>query len=244
MTTYAWPVLDLRGMWDFEDPAASEARFREALAGATDVERDVLRTQIARALGLQERYTQAQELLDGIGSEDGEVRVRISLERGRLLRSSGDPAAAAPLFERAVQDADAAGLEALAVDALHMVALTREGDEQIAVTESALARARGSADPEARRWEPSLLHNLGMAETERGEWQRALESFERALALRRAEGDAELINVGRWMVAWTLRNLGRRDEALAQQRALKADLLAAGSEDPYVDEELALLEAD
>jgi tetratricopeptide (TPR) repeat protein len=237
-------VLDVRRMWNFEDPAASEARFRDALDTATEVERDVLRTQIARALALQERYEEAQGLLDEIDSEDDEVRVRISLEGGRVLRSSGDPAAAAPLFERAVHDADAAGLEALAVDALHMVALIREGDDQIAVTEAALARARGSADPEARRWEASLLHNLGMAETERGEWQCALEIFEAALALRRAEGDEELINVGRWMVAWTLRNLGRREEALAQQRALKADLLAAGTDDSYVDEELALLEAD
>jgi hypothetical protein len=44
------------------------------------------------------------------------------------------------------------------------------------------------------------------------------------------------------MVAWTLRNLGRADEALAIQRALKAELTAAGASDPYVDEELATLE--
>ena len=44
------------------------------------------------------------------------------------------------------------------------------------------------------------------------------------------------------MVAWTLRHLGRRDEALALQRRLKAELDAVGEVDPYVDEELALLE--
>ena len=44
------------------------------------------------------------------------------------------------------------------------------------------------------------------------------------------------------MVAWTLRNLGRTAEALAMQRALKTELTAIGEEDPYVDEELALLE--
>ena len=44
------------------------------------------------------------------------------------------------------------------------------------------------------------------------------------------------------MVAWALRNLGRTGEALAAQRSLKVDLAAAGREDPYVDEELALLE--
>ena len=55
-------------------------------------------------------------------------------------------------------------------------------------------------------------------------------------------GDAGTIRVARWMVGWSLRNLGRTDEALAVQRALKAELEAAGEEDPYVDEELALLE--
>jgi hypothetical protein len=44
------------------------------------------------------------------------------------------------------------------------------------------------------------------------------------------------------MVAWTLRLLGRPDEALAMQRALKAELEAAGEQDEYVDQELALLE--
>jgi hypothetical protein len=43
------------------------------------------------------------------------------------------------------------------------------------------------------------------------------------------------------MVGWALRNLGRRDEALAVQRALKDELASLGAEDPYVDEELALL---
>ena len=43
------------------------------------------------------------------------------------------------------------------------------------------------------------------------------------------------------MVGWTLRLLGRTEEALGLQRALKAELEADGVEDPYVDEELALL---
>jgi hypothetical protein len=43
------------------------------------------------------------------------------------------------------------------------------------------------------------------------------------------------------MVGWALRNLGRTDEALAVQTALKAELEAAGKDDPYVDEELEIL---
>jgi hypothetical protein len=44
------------------------------------------------------------------------------------------------------------------------------------------------------------------------------------------------------MVAWTLRLQGRTDEALAIQRALKAELAADGVDDPYVNEEIMLLE--
>jgi 3-methyladenine DNA glycosylase AlkD len=65
--------------------------------------------------------------------------------------------------------------------------------------------------------------------------------FQEALEARERIGDPARTRVARWMVGWALRNLGRTDEALAVQTALKAELEAAGEEDPYVDEELALL---
>jgi hypothetical protein len=43
------------------------------------------------------------------------------------------------------------------------------------------------------------------------------------------------------MIAWSLRNLGRRDEARAMQQSLKAELDEIGDTDQYVDDELALL---
>jgi hypothetical protein len=49
--------------------------------------------------------------------------------------------------------------------------------------------------------------------------------------------------VARWQVANVLRLLGRADEALAMQTALERDTAAAGAPDPYVYEELALLQA-
>ena len=237
-------MIDPRPLWDFGDPAGSEARLRAAMAGASASDVAVLQTQVARALGLQQRYAEALAVLDGITATEPEIRVRTVLERGRVHRSSGDPDAAAPLFRDAVARADEAGLEGLAVDAMHMVALTLTGSEQLDYTRRILARARGSADPAARAWTASILNNLGMAHSELGEWQGALAAFEEALAERRAGPDAEATEIARWMVAWALRNLGRTDEALAAQRALKADLLASGREDPYVDEEIALMEQD
>jgi hypothetical protein len=81
-----------------------------------------------------------------------------------------------------------------------------------------------------------------MAHTDAGDWPAALAAFEEALAARERIGDAALTRVARWMVGWALRNLGRTEEALAVQTALKAELEAIGEEDPYVDEELRLIQ--
>lgn len=102
----------------------------------------------------------------------------------------------------------------------------------------------GSSDAGARRWEASLLNNLGMTFAEDGDWPQALATFEDALDARRREGEEAAVAVARWMVAWTLRNLGRREEALAIQQDLHAGHLAAGTEDPYVRQELALLRSE
>ncbi|MEX2546575.1 MAG: hypothetical protein WD830_02150 [Chloroflexota bacterium] len=52
-------------LWDFADPSASEERFRLAAAaeGKTELEVDILFTQVARALGLQGRYEEALAIL-------------------------------------------------------------------------------------------------------------------------------------------------------------------------------------
>ncbi len=239
-------MTDPSELWDFDDPAGSELRFRTALETAEGTDRLVLLTQVARALGLQERYDEGHALLDELAVSDAEVATRATLERGRLLRSAGDPDAAGPHFEAAAVTAREAGLEALHVDALHMVALVAPAEDRQRLTEEALAVARGSSDQSARNWDASLLNNLGMTHADAGDWPAALAAFEEALAARQRQvhptgGDGRT-RVARWMVGWALRNLGRTDEALAVQTALKAELDAVGEHDPYVDEELALLD--
>jgi tetratricopeptide (TPR) repeat protein len=234
-------VTDVTELWDFDDPAGSEQRFRAAADVAEGTDRLVVLTQLARALGLQERYDEGFAVLDDLAVEDPEVTARAALERGRLLRSSGEPDAARPYFEGAARSAHEAGLEALHVDALHMVALVAPAEDQLRLNEEALAVARASTDEAARNWDASLLNNLGMVHADAGDWLAALATFEEALAARERIGDAARTRVARWMVGWALRNLGRTDEALAVQTALKAELEAAGEEDPYVDEEISLL---
>jgi tetratricopeptide (TPR) repeat protein len=237
------PGAAIEEAWDFEDPAGSEDRLRALLRGADGERALVLRTQLARALGLQRRHEEAQAVLDAVaGAGPGaEARVRERLERGRLLRSAGDPDRAAPLFAEAAALADPL-FPGLRIDALHMEALVAGSPgEQLERTESALAEARASDDPAARRWVPSLLNNLGMARHDAGDLPGALAAFEEALAVRRERDDPRETQIATWMVGWALRLLGRVDEALAVQTALKAELDAAGTTDPYVDEEIAIL---
>jgi hypothetical protein len=60
-------------------------------------------------------------------------------------------------------------------------------------------------------------------------------------ALRERAGQPQGIHVARWMVAHTLRLLGRHDEALAIQTDLARRGDATGQPDHHVFDELALL---
>ncbi len=233
---------DLRALWDFDDPTGSAERFRELVAASDEPLATYALTQVARALGLQARYDEGHAVLDGLAPADAEARVRISLERGRLLRSSGDAAAARPLFEEAASRAQRVGLEELHVDALHMIALVVVPAARLRAHHDALVWAKAAADPAARDWDASILNNIGMEHADAGDFTMALAAFEEALEARERIGDPARTRVARWMVAWTLRNLGYTDLPRQMQLALKAELDAIGETDPYVDEELARLD--
>jgi tetratricopeptide (TPR) repeat protein len=234
-------------MWDYDDPAATEARFR-AMLPALEARGDEslalqLRTQIARSLGLQRRFDASHALLDSVEARlpaaPPVVRVRYLLERGRALNSGGRATDARPLFLEAWDAARACGEDGFAVDAAHMVAIVESGEERVRWNETGLALARDSADPRARRWRGSLLNNLGWTYHDAGDFERAHGLFEEALSVRREEGTRQQVDVARWCVARALRSLGRAEEALAGQQALLADMESAGGPpDGYVYEEL------
>jgi tetratricopeptide (TPR) repeat protein len=235
------PHPDLHALWDFDDPAVSEERFRALLETELDPSfRVEVLTQIARTEGLQRRFAEANATLDEAEALDPAPRgrIRIALERGRVRRSSGDPDAARPLFDAAWELAVRGGEDGLAVDAAHMLALVADPAGAIAWNERALALAESCTDPDARRWVGTLANNLGWAHHDRGEPDAALTWFERALEARRAEGDGGRERIARWSVARCLRTLGRADEALTRQRELAVELDAAGETDGFVFEEL------
>ena len=236
------PVLDIRALWDFDDPARSEVVFREHLAGASRDEALSLQTQIARTYGLRSRFDEAHAVLDRVepdlATAGPEPTVRYLLERGRTWRSSGKPDQARALFLRAVDIATAANLEYLAIDAMHMVAIVEPAEQQMAWNQRALAAAAQAADPAARQWQASLANNIGVTLHEQGRYDEALASFRTALAARERMGKAGPIRVAHWMIAWTLRPLKRHDEALAILMRLEREGASDGHPDGYVFEEI------
>jgi len=232
-------------LWDFRDPAGTEARFRDLLPRARAASDGAylaeLLTQVARTEGLQQRFEDAHRTLDEAEAllGDGMERARTCflLERGRVLNSSKRPAEAKPLFLRAWDDARGAGLDGLAVDAAHMVAIVEGPEQARAWNGKAMAFAESSADPEAKKWLGSLYNNAGWDHHRAGRFAKALELFEKSLAWRAGTG-AKDVSTERWCVARCLRSLGRTAEALQSQRALLAEAGAAGRDAGFEEEEV------
>ena len=239
-------MTELDDLWDYDDPGPSEARFRAAIelavAGGDPAAADEARTQVARSLGLQGRYDEGHAILDRLEAEhaaDDRIRVRVRLERGRLMRSSGDPAASVTPFEAAWDLAVTLGEDGLAVDAAHMLALVDAPPGERTWHERALDLADTSPDPAARKWRGSLWNNIGWAHFEAGDLDGALAAFETALTARREQGRAKETRIAEWCVARCLRSLDRPAEALAIQERLAVETADAGEpEDGYGAEEI------
>ena len=231
---------DFDRLWNYDQPDQSERDFR-ALLPLADLGAELeLLTQIARAQGLQAKFTEGHATLDEVErrlkAETETARVRCLLERGRLFNSSGSAEKARPLFEQAWELARQIGAMGCAVDAAHMLGIVDA--PELTWNLKALELAETSSDERARRWRASLYNNVGWSYHDRGEFDAALAAFAKALRLREEQGDAKLIRIARWAVARVLRSLLRLDEALAIQRDLAAQERREGKTDGYVEEEL------
>lgn len=250
------PPLDLDALWDFSQPARSEARFREAQTRATPLQALLLQTQIGRTRGLQGDLPGARRLLQDLSaavarSDDAELVVRHALELGRTYASAAhrpadigpaDRDTARDLFLRAAERAQQARLDGLAVDALHMmVFVDPEPAQQIAWNRRALAVMSSSSQAAARRWEGSLRLNLGLALKEHGDLEAARESFDASRSAYERWGRTRGARIAQGLSGHVLRLQGRLAEALELQTALDRAWTADGTADADVLEELEQL---
>ena len=233
--------------WDFSHPVESEARFRAELERLppSSAARLELLTQIARAQGLDRRFDPAHATLDQVekkmSGRPARVTVRYLLERGRAYNSSGAPEKAVPLFRDALDRARAVKEDFLAIDAAHMLGIAAPAEQRLEWNLEAVSMTERTADARSKRWLASLYNNIGWTYHDRGDFARALDYFERALPAWEQRGGAANIRFAWWAIARAYRSLGRYDDALAIQRRLLAETIAAGGSDGYVHEELGEL---
>jgi tetratricopeptide (TPR) repeat protein len=240
------PLAELDRLWDFDDPTGSERRFA-ALTGRARSEDEgrylaEALTQLARSLGLQGRFDEADATLaeaeTSLREGDRRGHVRLLLERGRVANSAGRGDRGRGSFASAWDLARSAGEDALAVDAAHMLGIVEPGDVGREWNERAMELARTSPDERARRWIGSIANNMGWAHHADGDDDDAIALFEMSRDAFLADGRPDRARIARWSIARCLRSRGDLEDALREQQALLAELDALGEADGYVHEEI------
>jgi tetratricopeptide (TPR) repeat protein len=242
------PLPDFDSLWNYDQPTQTETAFR-ALIPAAQASNDTaylaeLMTQIARTLGLQQKFDEANLLLDSIEPllpvAGDRARVRYLLERGRTLNSSKKQDQAMPLFEQAWELGQKGRFDNFAVDAAHMCAIAAPADQKLAWNLQALALAEKSSEPKARKWLGSLYNNMGWDYFEQKKYDLALDMFTKGLVFQQAMNRPLQTRIAKWSIAKTLRMMGKVDTALVMQQELEKEWATSEErQDGYVYEELA-----
>lgn len=235
-----WP--DFNDLWEYSDPAATELKFSELLTDphtSNDLNYYLqLLTQIARTHSLRGEFEQAHSILDEVEVKINNypiVEVRYLLERGRSFNSGGQPERAIPLFEQAVHLSEKIGAEFYGVDALHMLGIAAPESEQLAWHLRGLEAARSCTDERARRWEGSLLNNIGWTYFARKDYKNALITFEETADFYKDKPEyLENYQIAQWSLAKTLRLQDCPDDGLK----ILQELEDAGKMDGFTEEEI------
>jgi len=235
---------DFDSLWDYSHPAETEIKFRELLPQIPENEPAHLEllTQIARTYSLRSKFEESHQFLDEVEKRLDETpsrpRIRYLLERGRAFNSAGHPEQAQPLFEQALGIAQQLTEDFYAVDALHMLAIVAPPASALDLNLRAIQMAESSQEEKARNWLGSLYNNTGWSYHDMGEYETALEIFQKAEAYFRSKGRVRETRIAVWTVARCLRSLKRFEEALSIQMKLKEEFDFAGETDGYVFEEI------
>jgi len=234
-------------LWDYDNPSETEKKFREILPLAKkDEYREYLielLTQIARAEGLQMKFEDAHKTLDNafefLKEDDGKPQVRYLLERGRVFNSSKHYEKARELFLKSYELSKAKDLDYYTVDAAHMMGIVEKGSESLKWNEIAMKHAENSDDKRTNGWLGSLYNNTGWTYHDMGEYEKALNIFEKNVKWHVERGSKRELLIAKWCVARTLRSLGRTSESLEMQLSLLKEFENKGMEqDGYNFEEI------
>lgn len=238
-------IPDFDSFWNYSRPEHTEKKFRETLLHVPDNHPAFLEllTQIARAQGLQNKFEKAHHTLDQVETrlsrEPTRAKIRYLLERGRVFNSSGHPEESRSFFEQALELGTHLGEDFYAVDAVHMLAIVSPPDQSLTLNLQAIQMAESSEQEKANNWLGSLYNNLGWSYHDLGQYESALEIFEKGETWQASKGRVSERRIATWTVARTLRSLNRVEEALAKQLALKEEFATTEESDGYVFEEIA-----
>jgi len=240
----------IRDVWDFNDPAGSETRFRELAAeaeaqGNGSYAAEAM-TQVARTFSLRGEMDQANAILDDVDAgpyaDVPVVRVRSLLERGRTLNSSGRADAALPLFEEAYEVAAANSEDFLAGDAIHMAGIASDIDGERNWVGVLVDFVASHPDSPATYWFGAVHNNLGWSYMTAERFEEALAEFQASRNAYAAMPDKRYETlIADYSVGQAMRQLGRCEAALPlQEQTFEAIRNEFDTEDEYVAEEIAL----
>lgn len=248
------PLPNFDAMWDYSHPDSTEMRFKEILPLLTqtsefsvtaDYQAELL-TQIARAQGLQGKFSEASNNLnkaDSLITENMPVaRIRFLLEKGRLLNTMNQKEEAVKLFLEAYEFGKNDSLDFYSLDAAHMLGFTTPLAEQMDWNLKALEIAEFSSDPRCENWQGALYNNIGWTYFDKKDYYHAYEMFKKGYEWRKTRNDPEATRIAKWAIARSLRSLFRFDEALHIQLTIEKELQDNKlPPDGYVYEELTEL---
>lgn len=239
------PVID--SLWDYNNPAETEQKFNELLPEVekpgNESYRAELLTQIARTYGLRMKFDESHKILDkaeALISDNMQLaKVRYMLERGRTFNSSKVYDKASDLFFEAYKLAVKYKLDFYIVDAAHMMGIVEKKEESLKWNEIAMKHAEESDVKRAKNWLGALYNNTGWTYHDMGEYQKALDLFEKNVLWHTERNTKRGLIIAKWCVGRALRSLGRIEEAFEKQAALKKEIdIKQFEEDGYVFEEL------
>jgi tetratricopeptide (TPR) repeat protein len=243
--TNAQALPDFTKLWNYNDPAATEKKFRDILPRA-EASHDtsylaLLLTQIARTEGLQSEFGKAHATLDRVEKmltpDLKFARVRYLLERGRVFNSSDHQDKSLPLFHQADELAESIHEMGLAIDAIHMVAIA-EPDPKQQVEWNLKGIAMVESDPRWNGWLRAFFNNIGESYLSLKDYKNAANYFHKlAVFEQEKDGGANIYTIKD--EAKTLRLGGHPEKSLAMMEPVFKKLQSEKKDDGYIREELA-----